>query len=144
MVRSSAGSVVSINTLGQKLVAAQVFTTRLNLMLPTTVNFTAKVIDGRILIKNEHRAVAVRKMPTALIQTLTTVKAMHYLDQAALVYHKGICSSLKIPCSWSPHKTFLRRCPPLAVIALIIMADFHSLIIKQITIKWPKNYYSKK
>ena len=78
MVRSSAGSVVSINTLGQKLVAAQVFTTRLNLMLPITVNFTAKVIGGRILIKNEHRAVAVRKMPTVPIQTLTTAKAMHY------------------------------------------------------------------
>ena len=137
VVRCSASLEESVDTLDQKLVAALVFTKRLNLVMPISVNSTAKAIGGRILVVIEHQIMAVRTMPKVPIQSAIAAKAVHYWDQIASVYHTEICSSLKIPCSWSLHKTFQRRCRLIAVIELIVMADFHSLIIKQIRIKWP-------
>ena len=74
-------------------------------MMSIAVNFTAKAIGGRILVEVKFRAEAVRKMP---IQMPIAANAIHYWDQVASVYHTGICSSLKIPCSWNLHKMVQR------------------------------------
>ena len=93
---SSAGSKALADIVGRKLEKEQVPAVEFNLMMPITVNSTAKAIGGRILVEVGSLAMAVHTVP---MRMPITAKAIHYWDPVASVYHTARNSSLKIPCS---------------------------------------------
>ena len=112
VVKCSAKFDSSVGIVSRRLVQEQVTAIEFKLVMAVIVNFTAKVIGGKILVMVESQAEAVHKVP---IQKPIAAKTMHCLDQVALVYHTVRSSSLKIPCSWSLHKTVQRLFRPIAL-----------------------------